>query len=77
MYITLKDQEFGNAQLLTTVFGKEFAPDPATLFPGHWRASVDVFGMAQGWYDLDLRANGQLEGEGGVGQSGLAAQLVS
>jgi hypothetical protein len=77
VYIELKDRELGDAQLLTTIFGRDFAPDPTTLFPGHWRASLDAFGMIQATYDLQLRANGQLEGEGGASQSGLAGQIAA
>lgn len=76
VYITLKDRELGNVQLLTAIFGPGFKPDPTTLFPGQWQASVDAFGMAQGTYNLELRANGQVEGEGGITQGGLAGQLA-
>jgi hypothetical protein len=62
-----------DAQLLTTVFGREFTPDPTTLFPGWWRASMDAFGMIQATDDLQLRENGQVEGEGGLGGRGVSA----
>jgi len=77
VYIALKDREFGDAQLLTTVFGKNVPFDATTIFPGQWRASVDAFGMAQGTYNLELRANGQVEGEGSVSATGIAGQLAS
>ncbi|MGA8863301.1 MAG: hypothetical protein WBM09_03075 [Gallionella sp.] len=77
VYIGLKDREHGDAQLLRAVFGKEYIPNPTTLFPGHWQASVNAFGMAQGTYNLEPRTNGQLEGEGGISQSGLAGQLAA
>lgn len=75
VYIGAKDRELGNAQLLTIVFGEQFTPDSRTLFPGQWQALVDVYGMGQGTYNLELRANGQVEGDGGVNQSGLLGQL--
>ena len=75
VYIDSKDRQLGDAQLLTAIL-PDFAPDPNTLFPGHWRASVNVFGMVQATYDLELRANGQVEGEGGVSQSGVAGPLA-
>lgn len=77
VYIEASDQQHGNAQLLKAVFGRDFQPeDPATLFPGLWQASVDALGMIQATYDLELRANGQVEGEGGVSDSGMAGQIA-
>lgn len=76
LFIELKDQEVGNAQLLTTVFGKEFTPNATTLFPGRWQATMNALGMVTATYDLELRANGQLEGEGGASQSGVAGELA-
>lgn len=76
VYVEANDQEHGNAKLLTSVFGKDFAPDPTTLFPGKWHATVDAFGMAQGTYDLELRENGQMEGKGGVSDSGIAGNMA-
>ena len=70
------DRERGDAKLLMAVFGREFTPDPTTLFPGNWRASMDAFGMVQGTYDLELRTNGQVEGKGGIEQSGVAGDLA-
>jgi hypothetical protein len=78
VYIEADDQKHGNAHLLKAVFGKEVRPkDPRTLFPGRWHASVDAFGIAQGTYDLELRANGQVEGHGGVSNTGLMGQLAA
>jgi hypothetical protein len=76
VYIGASDQQHGNAQLLKAVFGRDFRPDPSTLFPGLWQASVDAFGMIQATYDLDLRENGQVEGEGGASDTGLAGQIA-
>ncbi len=70
------DRERGDAKLLMAVFGRDFTPDPTTLFPGNWHASVDAYGMAQGTFDLELRANGQVEGKGGFEQSGVAGDLA-
>lgn len=70
------DRERGDAKLLMAVFGKEFTPDPTTLFPGNWRASMDASGMVQAAYDLELRTNGQVEGKGGISNSGVAGQIA-
>ncbi len=77
VYVEIHDQELGNARLLRAVFGKDFRPpDPTRLFPGPWRATMDAFGMVQSTYDLELRENGQVEGEGGASQSGTAGELA-
>lgn len=78
VYIDSSDQQHGNAQLLKAVFGRDFQPeDPSTLFPGSWKASMDAFGMIQATYDLELRENGQVEGEGGASNTGMAGQIAS
>lgn len=74
--VEVNDQEHGDANLLRAVFGRDFTPDQTTLFPGKWHASVDAFGVAQGTYDLELRANGQVEGMGGISNSGVAGQIA-
>jgi hypothetical protein len=74
--VEVNDQEHGDANLLKAVFGRDFTPDPTTLFPGKWQASVDAFGTAQGTYDLELRKNGQVDGMGGVSNSGLVGQMA-
>jgi hypothetical protein len=74
--VEVNDQEHGDANLLRAVFGRGFTPDPTTLFPGKWHASVDAFGVAQGTYDLELRENGQVEGMGGISNSGVAGQIA-
>jgi hypothetical protein len=71
VYLDFKDHEHGDAQLLTTIFGPEFMPDPTTMFPGHWRASVNIGGMMEATYDLELRKNGQIEGAGGLSKSAV------
>lgn len=76
VYIDFKDHEHGDAQLLTTIFGREFMPSPTTMFPGHWRASVNIGGIMEATYDLELRNNGQIEGEGGLSQSAVMAPGV-
>ncbi|MCK4782966.1 MAG: toll/interleukin-1 receptor domain-containing protein, partial [Desulfobacteraceae bacterium] len=70
------DRERGDAKLLMAVFGRDFTPDPTTLFPGNWRASMDASGMVQATYDLELRTNGQVEGKGGISNSGVAGQIA-
>jgi len=78
VYIDSSDQQHGNAQLLKAVFGRDFQPeDPSTLFPGSWKASMDAFGMIQATYDLELRENGQVEGEGGASDTGVAGQMAN
>jgi len=76
IYVESSDQEHGNAQLLTAVFGRGVRIDPTTLFPGRWQASMDASGMIQATYDLELRANGQVTGEGGASDSGLAGLIA-
>lgn len=76
VYVDASDLHHGNAKLLKAVFGRNIDVDPRTLFPGLWEASVDAFGMAQGTYNFELRENGQVEGEGGISDSGLAGQLA-
>lgn len=76
VYVNLDDHEHGNSELLRAIFGREYRPDPTTLFPGSWHASVDAFGIARGSYDLELRSNGQVEGEGGMEQGALADGLA-
>ena len=63
VYIQPRDRELGDSSLFRAVFGKEFAPDATKLFPGRWQAKIDAYGMVQGSYTLDLRQNGQIEGE--------------
>ena len=76
VYIDSTDQQHGNAKLLKTVFGEDFSPPPEEVFPGQWRATVDAFGMGQATYELELRENGQIEGEGGLNESGAIWQLA-
>jgi hypothetical protein len=76
VYVDASDSQHGNAKLLKAVFGSDVQVDPRTLFPGLWEASVDAFGMAQGIYNFELRENGQVEGDGGISDSGLAGQLA-
>lgn len=74
VYIEPSDQRHGNVKLLKTV-GIGYTGN-GKLFPGVWEASVDAFGMVQGSYRLELRENGQVEGEGGIGDTGLAGQMA-
>ncbi|MDJ0751690.1 MAG: toll/interleukin-1 receptor domain-containing protein [Woeseiaceae bacterium] len=76
VYIPASDAQHGHAKLLKAVIGPVVV-DPRTLFPGLWAATVDAFGMAQGTYTLELRENGQVEGEGGISDSGMAGQLAN
>jgi hypothetical protein len=65
MWVSVDDPEHGNPELLRAVFGREYSPDPTTLFPGAWYATVDASGV-QATYNFELRANGQLEGDVGI-----------
>lgn len=76
VYVDASDLQHGNAKLLKAVLGKDIQVDPRTLFPGLWEATVDAFGMVQGTYNFELRENGQVEGEGGISNSGFAGQLA-
>jgi hypothetical protein len=68
------DREHGDAKLLTALFGRDFTEERRKLFPGRWYASVDTFGI-QGTYSFELRANGQMEGDGGLSNSGSFAGI--
>lgn len=76
VFVEAQDQRLSHAGLLGAVFGRDFVPTGATLFPGKWQASMDAFGLVQGTYTLELRPNGQVEGEGGVANSGAAGELA-
>ncbi|MEW8003971.1 MAG: hypothetical protein AB2827_14450 [Candidatus Thiodiazotropha sp.] len=77
VYVETSDQDHANNQLLRAVFGPGFSPpDPSTLFPGRWVANVDALGIVQGNYELELRANGQVEGNGGVSDTGIAGEIA-
>jgi hypothetical protein len=76
IYVEISDRKHGDAELLKATFGKDFLPPATTLFPGRWQARMDAFGVVGGTYDLELRANGQIEGEGGIDPSGMGAGLA-
>jgi VCBS repeat-containing protein len=76
VYVEIKDRELGDSNLLRAIFGRDFVPDPTTLFPGKWNATIDAFGIAQGIYSLELRQNGQIEGESAIDKSSQVAQLL-
>lgn len=76
IHIELLDNKRANAQLLRSIFGKDFLPDSTTLFPGRWLATLNAFGMANATYSLNIRANGQLEGNGHINQIGGASNLA-
>lgn len=72
VYVDKSDLGHGNAQLLKAIGGRA-GEGP---FPGLWEASVDALGMARGTYRLELRANGQVEGDGGISDAGAAGALA-
>lgn len=77
VYVGPEDREHGDADLLGAIFWPGFRPPQDDgLFPGKWQATMDAFGAVQATYDLELRRNGQLEGEGGALQSGIAGELA-
>jgi hypothetical protein len=72
VYIDNSDMQRGNSKLLKVLkLGSRRDP-----FPGLWEASVDAFGMVAGNYRLELRENGQVEGEGGISNTGFTSQLA-
>ena len=77
VYVEASDQQHGNALLLGAVLGPGYKPGATTLFPGRWQASMDAFGIAQATYDLELRANGQVEGSAGADNTGILGNVVS
>lgn len=77
VYIDSDDRGVGHANLLTAVFGKTFKPaDSTELFPGLWRARLAIEGLGDATYDVELRKNGQLLGNGSMGHSGVFGELA-
>jgi hypothetical protein len=77
VFIDSSDQTHGHAQLLRTVLGRGWKPaSPAALFPGLWRAQLSLLGFGEAEYELELRANGQVVGNGRIRQSGLMGGLA-
>ena len=77
LYLDAGDREHADAGLLRSIFGNDFRPeDTTTLFPGRWQAIVDVLGIGQAIFELELRENGQLEGTGFLSNSGLIGGLA-
>ena len=74
VHIEASDMQHGNSILLKTILGGDV--DIEGIFAGRWKAAVDAFGMAQGTYEFELRENGQVEGEGGISNTGLAGSLA-
>lgn len=77
VFIDSSDQTHGHVQLLRMVLGRGWKPpSPATLFPGLWRANLNLLGFGEAEYELELRANGQVIGNGQIKQSGLMGDLA-
>ncbi len=77
VFIDRSDQKHGHADLLRVVLGREWKPPRHTPFPGRWRAECNVLGFGEAEYELELRANGQIVGNGGVKpgfMAGIAGQ---
>ena len=49
--------------------------DSGPLFPGWWQADVEIVGMGQATYDIELRTNGQIRGEGWVQPVGFIGEM--
>ena len=76
VYVEIKDRELGDSNLLRAIFGREFIPDPTTLFPGRWNATIDAYGMAQGKYAFILHQNGQIEGDSWFDKNSQLYQMM-
>ena len=76
VFMDVSDRTLGDAKLLTSVFGSTFQPDLTTIFPGRWRLTIEAYGTVGGIYDINLRLNGQIEGEGGVNQDSQVFQMM-
>ena len=77
VYVDSEDRNVGHANLLSAVLGEGFKPpDPTELFPGLWRAYLAIEGLGDATYDVELRKNGQLVGNGSMGQSGTFGDLA-
>ncbi|MET0027842.1 MAG: toll/interleukin-1 receptor domain-containing protein [Candidatus Thiodiazotropha sp.] len=75
VYIDHTDQKHGNALLLKTIF-PGYIPPPGDLFPGQWRATVDFISLGQATFDIELRSNGQIEGQGRLEETGIFGQFA-
>ena len=78
VFLEVDDQTHAHAGLLKAVFGRAFVPASRTaLFPGWWRADVEIAGIGRATYQFELRMNGQLAGSAQEQQSGLLGDLVN
>lgn len=75
VYIDRTDQRHGNALLLETIF-PGFIPRIDEVFPGQWRATVDFIGLGQATFEIELRPNGQIEGQGRLEATGTLGQIA-
>ena len=76
VYIDRSDRKHGHADLLRTILGHQWKPDSTTPFPGLWHAELSLSGLGEAEYALELRANGQIIGQGRIKQSGLMGGLA-
>lgn len=77
VHIDQSDRNHGHAELLRAILGRTWKPDSATPFPGLWRAELSLGGVGDAEYQLELRANGQILGEGRIKNLGLMGELAS
>lgn len=71
VFIPGSDAKHGHSKLLKAV-----GRPGVGVFAGEWEARVDAFGMVQGSYRLQLRDNGQVEGDGGISDAGWAQHIA-
>lgn len=78
VYIDVDDKKHAHAGLLSAVFGRDFKPaDPATMFPGQWEVAIrdPEYPGAKIEFDLKLRPNGQIHGDGHFNSKFIDAQI--
>lgn len=77
LLIKAADTWHAHGELLSVIFRENLEPaHPSQLFVGTWRATLAIDGLAEATHNLVLRADGEITGEGIMGQSGKFASLV-
>jgi hypothetical protein len=72
LFVDADDQRRAHAGLLRAVLGARFQPAQRTsLFPGRWRAELSIGGFGSSTYEIELRANGQVEGSAQMQSAGF------
>ena len=70
VYVSQSDLEHANNNLLNAIF-ENYTPSSTDIFPGVWILKLDAFGMGTATYELRLRKNGQVTGDGKIDSGGF------